>query len=198
MDVLPVSVGVAALPLAGSFSCVPLFATGQSEMRLPKKEFGELTGGKREAGIRYVTLFATVILGVAFGIAVGHPGDPPHVFTIVACSALILNVIGALQCAIGEQSKGWKTRLVVSVVLACYCGFVIVAEPFLHFDGRHVAGLLVPIGVLVPVMLAGLWFFRQRCRPQAIGAALFIWISVSLITFNMQWTDPAAFVTKIR
>lgn len=145
----------------------------------------------------YLVLLLAVPAGVGLGRVVGHPGDPPHLFTLLALVAGGLAVAGVAK-EVADPAAGRSVRALVSVGLTCYLAAVTLAEPFLHFDGGRAVGLLWPMAWLVPVVAAGVWFARRQRWAQVAGAAVFLTAAAALLTFNMHWRDPAGFVTRIR
>jgi hypothetical protein len=152
---------------------------------------------QRVVWLGYLSLVLAVPLGIGLGRIVGHPGDPPHIFTLLALLAGGLAAAGVVT-EVADSGAGRAARVLVSAGLACYIVIATLSEPFLVFDGRTPAGLLLPTAWLVPVAAAGVWFASRRRWPQVAAALVFLAAGAALLTFNMHWHDPAGFVSKIR
>lgn len=145
----------------------------------------------------YSVLLLAVPAGVGLGSVMDHPGDPPHLFTLLAMLAAGLAVAGVVKEAT-DPVAGRAARVLVSAGLVCYLVCATLAEPFLDFDSSRVAGLLRPVVWLVPVATAGVWFARRRRWPQVVATAVFLAAAAALMTFNMHLRPSASFVTIIR
>jgi hypothetical protein len=69
----------------------------------------------------------------------------------------------------------------------------VTADPFHNLVSPGLTGVVIPLVWLAPALLAGLWFARRGCWLQASGAALFAFVSVTLLSYNMNW-GPAGFL----
>jgi hypothetical protein len=145
----------------------------------------------------YLGLLLAVPAGVGLGRVVGHPGDPPHVFTLLAWIAGGFTIAGIILEVVSAR-PGQSLRMVVSVGLLVWICSVMQSEPFIHFDGTTVGGLLEPAAWFLPTAVGGAWFARHRRWPQVVGAAVFLMACAALMAFNMCWSDPAGFISKIR
>ncbi|HYV38730.1 MAG TPA: hypothetical protein VE988_23800, partial [Gemmataceae bacterium] len=112
---------------------------------------------QRVVWLGYLSLVLAVPLGIGLGSTVGHPGDPPHIFTLLAVVAGGLALAGALR-EVADPAAGRASRVLVSGGLACFIAITTMSEPFLNFDGSSLKGLLPPSSWLVPVAAAGVWF----------------------------------------
>lgn len=137
------------------------------------------------------------VAGVGFGSVVGHPGDPPHLFTLLGVLAVLLLAVGTVAQPRAEPPHVRWVGSAVSAVAAFYCCATMVAEPFLD-PPRNVAELLPLVAWLVPILLAGMGLARLGNWRGAAGASVFLFACVALMTFNMQWLDMAGFLVKIR
>lgn len=144
----------------------------------------------------WVVLLLTLPAGVFCGFTIGHPGDPPNIYTFFAALSLLLLLIGAIQNVADKPAQAWQC--VGSVALVGYCAVVVGNEPFLDVDIRNLTGLVAPLVWLIPVFVAGGYFIRRQCWLPAIASGIFIWNAVALWAFSVIARDPAAFVHIIR
>jgi hypothetical protein len=138
-----------------------------------------------------------VVAAVIFGGLVNHPGDPPHVFTMLGGSSLLTLVVGALVGMVSESPVTRWGGLGGAIAQGLYVCFVMSYEPFLDPPYDMLQAVTITLWVL-PVLLAGILFARIGCWGQALATSVFLFACVALITFNTCWTDEAGFLTRIR
>jgi hypothetical protein len=143
----------------------------------------------------FLILWTGVLVGEGFSY---HLIEPP-VSTLGAGLSFLLLITGTILTSRSRPTQDRDVRLTVSLLVIGYCTMTVVCEPFLLLGDRGVGvqRLILPIGWLIPLLLAAVWFARRRCWFQAIGVALFIFVSVGLITYNL-YRGYAGFLSRIR
>ncbi len=134
--------------------------------------------------------------GVGFGAMAGHPGDPPHVFTVLGVLPLAGLGVGMAQAIRRSGGDRWAAAA-GTFGAGVYCCWVMVSEPFL-WPPTTAEGLVGKAAWIVPLPLAGLWLARRRLWWPAAGMSVFLFGCVALLTFNMHWLDVAGFLSRIR
>lgn len=153
---------------------------------------------RREVALYYVALLGSVTGGVALGKSIAHPGDPPHVFTYLVLPPLFLLVAATTIVALGPESRDRARRLVGLAGLTCYAAWLVTCEPFDLFARGHLTGLLALLAELAVLAGAGRWLAGRGLWPLAAACVLLVGASVSLLTFNLHWSDPVSFLGRVR
>jgi hypothetical protein len=146
--------------------------------------------------IYVLALFLILWAGVLEGDGASYRLVEPPVSTLGAGLSLLFLVVGTVQLSWRRPSQDQEIRLTASVLVIVYCVITVFCEPFSYINGRSVQRLIFPIGWLVPLLFPAVWFARRRCWLQAIGVALFIFISAGLIAFNL-YRGYSGFFTRI-
>jgi hypothetical protein len=146
--------------------------------------------------VYYLALLVIVPAGVLVGGRGGYRIEPA--FPLGAQLSMLLLVAGIVLTANTRPIKDQTGKLIVSVLVVGYCAMSTVVDPFLYMSREPgVERFIVPLVCLVPILLGGMWLARRGCWLQALGAALFVFVSLMLLSFNVNY-GLAGFFQRIR